>query len=77
MLAAAKARQSQWANPATLTLALQAARMLGKPRHRSRGGRCGAGRLADQPNDGRGRRTEEKTPPSPPSDPRLFPLIPA
>jgi hypothetical protein len=32
MLAAAKARQSQWASPATLTLALQAARMLGKNR---------------------------------------------
>ncbi len=32
LLAAAKARQTQWASPATLTLALQAARMLGKNR---------------------------------------------
>lgn len=32
LLAAAKARQNQWASPATLTLALQAARMLGNNR---------------------------------------------
>jgi hypothetical protein len=32
MLAAAKARQSQWINPATLSLGLQAVRMLGRNR---------------------------------------------
>jgi hypothetical protein len=32
MLAAAKARQTQWINPATLSLGLQAARMLGRNR---------------------------------------------
>ena len=32
MLAAAKARNTQWVSPATLTLGLQAARMLGKNR---------------------------------------------
>ena len=32
LLAAAKARQTQWINPATLSLGLQAARMLGRNR---------------------------------------------
>jgi MFS family permease len=32
LLAAAKARQTQWVNPATLSLGLQAARMLGRNR---------------------------------------------
>ena len=32
LLAAAKARQGQWINPATLSLGLQAARMLGRNR---------------------------------------------
>jgi hypothetical protein len=32
LLAAARARQTQWVSPATLTLGLQAARMLGRNR---------------------------------------------